>query len=235
VLGPGDLAFVDLRRPARWANGDRTRIVALTFERTQLPFGRDLADLTAVRIPGDRGAGALVGTVAPQLVGRLDEYPAGDGARLGTAALDLVITAIAGRLDRTEAAVASRERALLVAIHAYVEANLSDPQLSPSGIAGAHHVSLRALHKLFESQSTTVAALIRMRRLERIRRDLEVPALRDLPVSAIAARWGITNPAHFSRLFRAAYEMSPTEYRAAADLRARALAPDARAVPDAET
>jgi AraC-like DNA-binding protein len=32
-------------------------------------------------------------------------------------------------------------------------------------------------------------------------------------VSAVAARWGLTNAAHFSRAFRAAYGVSPVEYR----------------------
>ena len=31
--------------------------------------------------------------------------------------------------------------------------------------------------------------------------------------SAIAARWGLTDPAHFSRAFRAAYGLPPSEYR----------------------
>lgn len=32
-------------------------------------------------------------------------------------------------------------------------------------------------------------------------------------MSAIAARWGLVDAAHFSRLFRAAYGLPPTEYR----------------------
>jgi AraC-like DNA-binding protein len=80
-------------------------------------------------------------------------------------------------------------------------------------IAAAHHVSVRYLHKLFETEQSGVAAWIRQRRLERCRRDLLDPALRTQPVSAIAARWGLTEPAHFSRLFRAAYGMPLVEYR----------------------
>jgi AraC-like DNA-binding protein len=77
----------------------------------------------------------------------------------------------------------------------------------------AHHVSIRYLHRLFETQQTTVADWIRRRRLDRCRRDLVDPALRDLPVNAIAARWGLLNAAHFSRTFRAAYGVPPVEYR----------------------
>jgi AraC-like DNA-binding protein len=75
-------------------------------------------------------------------------------------------------------------------------------------------VSIRYLHKLFETQEATVAEWIRRRRLERCRRDLLDPALRALPVNAIAARWGLLNAAHFSRAFRAAaYGATPGEYR----------------------
>jgi AraC-like DNA-binding protein len=40
-------------------------------------------------------------------------------------------------------------------------------------------------------------------------------------VNRIAARWGLTSAAHFSRAFRAAYGVSPLEYRHSA-ARARA-------------
>jgi AraC-like DNA-binding protein len=58
-----------------------------------------------------------------------------------------------------------------------------------------------------------VADWIRRRRLERCRRDLLDPALRAEPVAAVAARWGLTNPAHFGRLFRDAYGVPPSAYR----------------------
>jgi AraC-like DNA-binding protein len=75
---------------------------------------------------------------------------------------------------------------------------------------------VRYLYKLFETEPTGVAGWIRERRLERCRRDLLDPALAERPVSAVAARWGLTNAAHFSRAFRAAYGLSPLAYRAMA-------------------
>ena len=50
----------------------------------------------------------------------------------------------------------------------------------------------------------------------RCRQDLADPTLAHRSVSAIAARWGFTDPAQFSRAFRAAYDLAPTEYRRAA-------------------
>jgi AraC-like DNA-binding protein len=128
--------------------------------------------------------------------------------------------ALAGRLDRPEEVPAAiSQRALLLRVHAFIEGGLADHRLTPAAVARAHHVSLRSLYKLFEPERTSVAGLIRERRLERCRRDLLDPALAARPVSAIAACWGLTNPAHFSRAFRAAYGVSPVEYRRLGDAR----------------
>lgn len=140
------------------------------------------------------------------------------GARVGTAALDLLTVALAGRLDRHRQVPDDvSKRALVLRVHAFVEDQLADPELTPRTVAAAHHVSLRSLYKLFEGEPTSVAGLIRQRRLERCRRDLLNPSLGDVPVSAIAARRGLTNAAHFSRAFRATYGASPVEYRRLGD------------------
>lgn len=61
-----------------------------------------------------------------------------------------------------------------------------------------------------------VAATIRRRRLEHCHADLARPELLDRPVHAIAARWGFSSAAVFSRAYRQAYGTSPTARRAQA-------------------
>jgi AraC-like DNA-binding protein len=214
ALEPGDFTLVDLSRPARWLM-DSARIVAVIFPATLLPLRRDeSARLTAVRIRGDRGPAALISSFAQRLVHHLDESNATEGARLGTAVLDLLGAGLAGRLDRTDRLPPdAQRRALLVRIRAFIEARLSDPDLSPRSVAAAHYISVRYLHKLFEDEQATVADWIRRRRLERCRRDLLDPTLAREPVSAIGTRWGLPDAGHFSRLFRAAYGAPPGEYR----------------------
>jgi AraC-like DNA-binding protein len=213
-LEPGDLIFADLSRPCHWAYSS-AEFVSVAFPHTLLPLQeKQLTRLTGVRIPGDRGLGALVSSLARQLPERLDDCGPADQARLGTAVLDLVTAALAARLDRAqEVPPDSRRRALLLRLLAFIEEHLGDPELSPAGIAAAHHISLSYLYKLFETEQTTVADWIRRRRLERCRRDLLDPALWHTPVSTIAARWGFASPAHFSRTFRAAHGLPPRQYR----------------------
>jgi AraC-like DNA-binding protein len=213
-LEPGDLVFVDLSRPVRWAMSPM-RIVAVVFPRGLLPLRRDdTATLTGTRIAGDRGVASLVSALASELADRLDDDDGAGGLRLGTAVLDLVTAGLAGRLDRaTDVPQDTRRRALLTRVQAFIEERLGDPELSPGMVADAHHVSVRYLYRLFEERGTGVAAWIRHRRLERCRHDLLDPALAPLPVSAIAARHGMPRASHFSRAFRAAYGVPPGEYR----------------------
>jgi AraC-like DNA-binding protein len=100
---------------------------------------------------------------------------------------------------------------------AYADAHLGDPDLGPETLARAHYVSTRYLQKLFAREGLTVSEWVRLRRLEACRRDLCDPALAHEPISEIARRWGLPNPAHFSRLFRETYGCTPSELR----LRAR--------------
>jgi AraC-like DNA-binding protein len=104
--------------------------------------------------------------------------------------------------------------ALLPQIKAYIDAHLGDLELGPERIARAHFISTRYLHKRFSGEGVSVSEYIRLRRLEMCRRDLLAT---HEPVSLIARRWGLVNPAHFSRVFRAAYGVTPSELRALAD------------------
>jgi AraC-like DNA-binding protein len=217
VLAPGDFTLVDLSRPCQIAFDGPNDVVAVKFPRAALPLrDNDLERLTAVPISGREGIGSPISSLARYLARRLGDHGPTEGARLSTALMDLLAVALADRLDRVATiAPDTRRRALLAGVRSFIEQRLADPKLSPSGIAAANHISVRYLHKLFEGQGETVGGWIRSRRLERCRRDLLDPALGDWPVSAIAARWGLLDPSHFSRLFRVAYGLPPAEYRRA--------------------
>ena len=144
---------------------------------------------------------------------RMLPLPADEVARLDRGAVRRS-AALAARSDSGARLPAdSRRRTLQLQIHAFLEERLGDPGLSPGGVAAAHFISVRYLHKLFETEQTTVADWIRSRRLERCRRDLLDPALSTRTVEAIGERWGLTDAAHFSRVFKRRFGVPPAEYR----------------------
>jgi AraC-like DNA-binding protein len=174
-----------------------------------------ISKLTAVGISGSEGlpraavaffrslaAGLEDGTVRPE-----------DAPNTVECVLDLVRGLYASPACTREPARPRSRAEILLNAQSFIEANLGDPELDPEEIARASFISTRYLHKLFEAEGTSVCRWIRVSRLEHCRRDLLDPSLRHETILAIASRWGLPGPQHFSRLFRSAYGCSPTELR----------------------
>ena len=151
--------------------------------------------------------------------GPVGGFGAGLAERSAAAVIELISVALEEQLG---GASPDTDEALRRRVVGYIEARLSERELAPAGIARAHHISVRRLHKLFEDEPLTVAATIRRSRLERCRADL---MRGDRTVTAVAARWGFADPAHFSRLFKATYGYNAAALRS----RNRARAINARA------
>jgi AraC-like DNA-binding protein len=166
-------------------------------------------------MPGRTGIGALLSEFLTRLLSDTDLYQISDAPRLGSILIDLLAALLIHHSGDAAAEPRSHHhRTLLPRIHAFIQQNLADPHLTPTTIAAAHNISTRTLHRLFQTQDSTIAEWIRARRLDRIRRDLTDPLLEGRPIHAIAARWGFTDPTHFTRAFRAAYNLTPQTYRA---------------------
>ncbi|MEU3531949.1 helix-turn-helix domain-containing protein [Streptomyces murinus] len=223
VVRADELALYDSSQPfriqvtAESAVPGVTTVVSLHAPRALLglpPGGLD--PLLARPLPAGRGA--LFGRTLHQILSDVIEDGTGhrpvDLARLGHVALDLVTALVAHHLE-AEALVPEsvHHRTLLLRVDSFIRQRLHDVTLSPATVAAAHHISVSHLHRLFEPRRTTVAASIRRQRLERARRDLADPALRDMPVHRIADRWGFRGHPTFTRAFRAAFGTSPQDYR----------------------
>jgi AraC-like DNA-binding protein len=216
-LRPGEFTIYDFNRPYALAYDSGVRLAVFSVPREELALPADLvAGLTAVPVRSDTGTGALAAPLLRRVALDLDTYRPDSAARLSAVVTTLLSTAIAEHAGQPAALPGqSREQALLLRIHAFIEQNLGQAGLAPGTVAAAHYISVRYLYRLFEAQGTTVAAWIRHRRLERCRADLADPALGSAPVNAVAARWGMPDPAHFSRLFKRTYGVPPAEYRRA--------------------
>ncbi|MDL4817507.1 AraC-like ligand-binding domain-containing protein [Actinomadura opuntiae] len=215
--GPGDLVFYDLTRPVEIAFGaHRIFTVVVPHRAVPLPHGR-MTELGGTLLSGEAGAGRLVASLLTALAEDADPADEPYAHHLGGAIVELLAGAAGERLGAGSVPPPSREQAEAVrAIKEWIEAHLHDPDLTPAAIAGAHHISVRQLYRVFEPAGTTVARYVRDRRLERCRRELADPLLAARRIGAIASRWGMPDAAGFSRAFRAAYGLPPSAYRARA-------------------
>ncbi|PBC35984.1 AraC family transcriptional regulator [Rhodococcus sp. ACPA4] len=212
VLMPGDFAVYDTSEPYTLHFDDDFAMFVLMFPRESLSIRpNDLAHVLALRIQGDDGVGSLVSPFLFNLRKYLTDgiFPA--TRMFENAILDLVSAALD---ERAPHAIQSPGAVILAGAQSFIDSNLHDPALNTAMVAAARHISPRYLQKVFEAEGRGVAAWIRSRRLECCRRDLEDPRLSHESIGTICARYGLGNSAHFSRVFKEAYGVSPRHARA---------------------
>ncbi|WP_090931077.1 helix-turn-helix domain-containing protein [Nonomuraea jiangxiensis] len=216
---PMDLVLFHTSRPSEAATFDvGTRGIMVVFPGDLLPLpSRKLERLTATVLPGGGRVGRLLTGFLSSLVAGGPAYGPADRMRLGVVVADLMTALLAHHLDAEDNLPREvRERSLLLRVRAFIQQHLADHDLSPATVAAAHGLSVRSLHRLFAEENAGVAAFIRAERLARCRRDLADPAREGVPIHAVAARWGFFESASFTRAFRAAFGVTPQEFRRAA-------------------
>ncbi|TQF01641.1 helix-turn-helix domain-containing protein [Kitasatospora acidiphila] len=214
LLRPGAFAISDAGRPFAKELEEPFDFTAFHWPRSAVGVSEeDLRMLTATSFDAGEGTARLVAAYLERLARAADSLEPDVAGRLATTALDL-LAVLAGELrGRSVSEPPEPARATLARVKDHILRNLGDPDLSPERIAAAHHVSVRYLHKLFRHEDATVARWIQRRRLEMCRRELARSAGR-VTVAAVAGRWGFVSASHFSRAFRAAYGVSPSEWQA---------------------
>jgi AraC-like DNA-binding protein len=214
TVTPGDMCIYDTSRPYTLIMNDDVENLVLIFphELLRLP-SKAVAQLTGVRIGSESAMSHLVGPFIRQLGQKLEDFNENNAMRLAHNTLDLIATLLHAELDLDNPLKQGRDLDLMTKVQEYIERNLGSYELTPTVIADANYISTRRLHYLFRSEGTTVTGWIKQRRLEQCRRDLSDPALWRETVTTISRRWGFSESAHFSRAFRAAFGISPREYR----------------------
>jgi len=219
LLGRGDLALFDTSMPFVGQRGLARpgaveQLLMVTFPRARLWHQPDaIRSLLSQQIPGRGGVAGLLRTLIARMSHDTASFDPAQRPALATTMLDLIAMLATDLLDVEVSQPEARRRIQLLRVQESMACRLGESDLSPSLIAAAHHLSVRALHRLFHEHGLTVSGWLRHQRLERCRRDLENPVLRAVPVHVIGKRWGYLDATQFSRAFRAAYGTSPAAHR----------------------
>lgn len=215
-LQAGEIVIYDMARPHRMDFPERLQTKSILLPRRLLGLSEsDLRQITASPLRSDMALGGLLSVLLSRLPDTAETFRPRTGELLARNVVDLLTVLADEQLGRISEGTPSGDAVLLLRIRTFIGRHLADPDLTPEVIARAHHISLRYLHKIFEGEDTTVSRWIQGRRLEACRRDLLHREAAHRTIVAVAHRWGFTSAAHFSRVFRAAYGMSPSEWRAA--------------------
>ena len=95
----------------------------------------------------------------------------------------------------------------------FIEIHLSDPKLSIAAVAKSCGISPRYLSLLLKLHGTPFSTLVWDKRLQTARQWLSSSKPADASVSEIAYRVGFKSAAHFSRMFKHKFKVSPRQYR----------------------
>ena len=166
--------------------------------------------ITARAVHGNTCVGGAVFHFLRQVIPGIGTVETTTADRLAEVSLTLV-----GTLANTfspDVPPSSGRFLLLCRAKTLIEENLYDPSLNPEKIARALKISKRYLQDLFHEESTTVCNWMWDRRLEKCRQRLSDPLARQ-SVSAIAFSCGFSDFSHFSHRFKAAFSISPSEFR----------------------
>jgi AraC-like DNA-binding protein len=215
VLRPGDMTVYDSTRPYTLQNRDETELHYFRVPRDALALPQRRIDpLLGVRIGAD--ANPLAAAVSSFFTTLADssalDRPDAAGA-VAEPSVQLVRALLALHADDDGLAHDPLHASLALRVQQYVRDHLHERDLTAKRIAAAHHVSVRHLYATLARAGISLHTSIQQQRLEECRRALRDPRCAHMAVATIGSRCGFVDPSHFGRLFKAAYGMTPNEWR----------------------
>lgn len=214
LLRPGQLVLWDTTAPYTLFDpgGIRHQYFRLPIDRLALPHNM-ISQLCAVTLSPHHPVTDLTATYLQRLRTRSDIFERTDTESLAQASIDLVRALLTTHADATELGRDAMHATLQLRVMEYLRAHLHEPNLSAAQVASEHHISVRQLYKVLAEAQIGLSDWIRTERLEACRRDIAEPVAQTASIASIARRWGFADPSSFARMFRAAYGMSPREWR----------------------
>jgi AraC-like DNA-binding protein len=213
VLEPGDLTLIDPRVPytGAFSAGSQLLVLKTPRELVEARIGR-CREIAAYRIPPVQDAAFLSSFIA-LLPSKEKELSPEAKEVVNGQVLDL-LAIVLSKLTTSGPSRLSAARSLVrMTVGAAIEARLQDPRLDAEAIAAAAGVSVRYANSILAEEDSSIIRLIQSRRLEQCRKALADRSQAHRTVSEIAYGWGFSDMTHFGRKFRAAYGMSPRDYR----------------------
>ena len=213
-LGPGSFYIWDSTEQTSFNLHSNIQKVTLFVPhermRSVLP---NINNLVGMSVNWQNGLGALTGSLMSNLNNQISHMSGREAYTLAETTLNLIASSL---WDKNTQAEPKPGAELLFRIKNYIETHLKDEDLDPPGLAGHFGISIRYLHLLFEEESLSVSRWIMERRLEHCRQEL-CSLNQNKNITEIALEWGFNDSAHFSRVFKQRYGLSPKEFRCQLD------------------
>lgn len=211
TLKPGEMLLYDATQPHRISCSGKFSKLIFAVPRATLLARFSRPDLcTAIRLTQQHSTAMVAADFLKSWSARLPQLSPAALDTLCETSLDLLALALAE--IRPNAIKSSRIQAMtLLEIKRHVEQQLADPALNATRIAQAVGLSPRYINALFEQEQQSLMRYVLQRRLERCHQAIAQRQATGLTISQIAFRWGFNDLAHFSRVFKKRYGVSPCQ------------------------
>jgi AraC-like DNA-binding protein len=214
IVSAGQFVLYDTTRPYELRFDD-------SFSQTIFQMPRKLLQqrvgsfdgLTATTFAGDRPLERLTYDFARNVSRTIEQVDPAAASRLLDQTLDLLAMTLADRLHARLPDQSVHRSALLYRLKNHILTHLADPELSLPRAAAATGISPRYASDLMAAEQTSFRGYVQTQRLERCKRDLADAAYQARHIGEIAFAWGFNDLAHFSRIFKQRFGVSPREWR----------------------
>jgi AraC-like DNA-binding protein len=213
-LQPGEFTLCDSTRPYQMHLPERFH-----HQVVKIP-GRALREsvrvperLTARAIAPDHLTARLFLNAVAALSESTEEISVREAAGIADSLVGLLGAAISSLPEAMVPVPSNMERYHTERVKKFVLDHLFDSALTVEQIAAQVRLSPRHVHALFESEPMTLVAWIWHERLKAGRRALMSFLAHSRSVTDIAYSVGFKDPAHFSRMFKSSYGLTPREFR----------------------
>lgn len=206
VMEPGTISLVDRRHQMR-GRTEAAGVLGVLIPRRSID-ARFFDRTPAVLWSADSPQGRLLSSAATTFWAELRRASATDARSLAAGFTSLISGLLTTRPDAEQRT--ALDAATLGAMGQFIDRHLHDPTLGAAMLCRSFHCSRARLYRLFRPLEG-VEKYIRDRRLQRCFDELTNPDGAQRRINAIAAAWGFHDPSHFHRLFKARFEMTPSD------------------------
>ncbi len=211
VLEAGQATVCDTARPYRIGLADGAQFAVFMLPHQACPGWQQISErICGVRLPEGAAIRAALGSL--MALTSMGQQSQGEDISTVIQAIQSMITSALHRCASAQG-VSTSQNPKIAKAQRYILDHIANPALSANELASTLCMSRRSLYMLFKECDLTPARLIQSLRLEQSMKALADAAQQGRKITDVAFDNGFSDYATFSRLFKAEYGVTPSEFR----------------------